>query len=117
MPFRRQISAENSSASFQRKLQTIGRDVHATVIDPLPRFLKERRQIDELFIPYDPIHPGAYGYRVIAETIADELIGHSTINASRDAEPDLPLRGGFFQSVVLDNSIEATCNGCSELCR
>jgi lysophospholipase L1-like esterase len=91
IPFRAQVAGEYPNAQYQTKLRQIGERVGVPVVDPLPRFRLRRDRSDELFIQYDPIHPGASGYKIVAESLLaffrqnGHLLASSSIGQSQEA--------------------------------
>jgi lysophospholipase L1-like esterase len=72
-PCREQVRKDYPKARYQTRIQEIGERLGMLVIDPLPRFVAQRSRLNEVFLPYDLMHPGPLGHRLVADTILEAL--------------------------------------------
>jgi lysophospholipase L1-like esterase len=77
IPDRSQLSSRNGRKRYQHRLEQISSELGIYLIDPDERFLSRRREL--LYLQGDD-HLSAAGHEVMAETLADHVMGWMPID-------------------------------------
>jgi lysophospholipase L1-like esterase len=77
LPSREQVAGQFPDSQYLVRMRGIAERLGFFVVDPLPR-LAHRDPKDQLYIPYDRIHPSALGHRIIADAIAADVVDRLT---------------------------------------